>query len=243
MKCDKILICDDNISIQNKLRNSILKIVPEYTDNIHTFSTGHELLTFISQNSTDSFLIFMDIRLKDSNGIADAVTIKNKYPNVSIIFITGLTDYLSDIFEITPAYLLFKPIDDNHLNKALNAGFAELDKRDSDNIYINVVNEGTKVIDVRSILYVESRKRIINIHTPQKVYSSYMKLDELIELLPNYFISCHKSYIINSKKILSYARNSFTMNNNVIIPISRSNIDRVRTEFINGLRLQNTFQE
>ncbi|MCQ2544400.1 MAG: hypothetical protein MJ126_09580, partial [Lachnospiraceae bacterium] len=92
MKCNKIAICDDNTSIQNKLKNSIIKLFPDFEDKIYTFSNEVELNTFVSNNIGAHILILLDIKLKDANGITEAINLKNRYNNISIIFITGYTD-------------------------------------------------------------------------------------------------------------------------------------------------------
>lgn len=240
MKCNKIAICDDNTSIQNKLKNSIIKLFPDFEDKIYTFSNEVELSSFVSNNIGAHILILLDIKLKDANGITEAINLKNRYNNISIIFITGYTDYLSDIFDAKPVGLLYKPFDDEHLQKAINSGIIDLEKTDESRIPIHVVNEGTLLISYNDILYIESHKRLLNIHTLDRMYSTYMKMDSIIEMLPESFIYCHKSYLVNSKMIKSYARSSFTLINEANIPISRSNIERARSLFFDNLRVMDS---
>ena len=53
--------------------------------------------------------------------------------------------------------------------------------------------------------------------------------------LPSYFIRCHRSYIINAKKVIEQKREEFVLENNITIPISRSyqkQVEKLFQEFL-----------
>ncbi|MCD7999832.1 MAG: LytTR family transcriptional regulator DNA-binding domain-containing protein, partial [Clostridiales bacterium] len=57
-------------------------------------------------------------------------------------------------------------------------------------------------IPYQKILYVESMRHQLCVKTWEEEIRSYGKLDDLLDMLPPYFLHCHKSYLIN----LNYVR-------------------------------------
>ncbi len=241
MKCDAIVICDDDLFTLNSLKESITHLFPDFDNRIFCCSNGYELEYFLSQKTYLNVLILLDIKLKESNGITEAINLQKVYTNISVIFITAYTEYLTDIFDAKPSSLLFKPIDDTNLKKAILEGFDALENNDSSSdLLINVINEGSLILNYNDIIYIESDKRIINIHTINRVYSTYMKISDILGLLPDSFICCHKSYVINSKMVKSFTKYSITLVNGIVIPISRANADNTREQLFSRLRTINT---
>ena len=69
-------------------------------------------------------------------------------------------------------------------------------------------------IELKDVIYFESNKRLVNIIYKSKVKDTiYMKLNELEKMLPNYFVRCHQSYIVNLKRIDKFQDYKFSMQN------------------------------
>ena len=65
-------------------------------------------------------------------------------------------------------------------------------------------------IELNEILFFETDDGIINVHTAKDVYHTKLKLYELKERLPGYFMRVSKSAILNVNKIYSMTRNLST---------------------------------
>ena len=65
-------------------------------------------------------------------------------------------------------------------------------------------------IELNEILFFETDGGIINVHTAKDVYHTKLKLYELEERLPGYFMRVSKSAILNVDKIYSMTRNLST---------------------------------
>lgn len=52
-------------------------------------------------------------------------------------------------------------------------------------------------IDCHEICFMESRGHNVYIYTKNREIRIYQKLTDLVDLLPDYFHQCHKSYIVN----------------------------------------------
>lgn len=97
-------------------------------------------------------------------------------------------------------------------------------------VYLNLLktkfyykyNNTENGIDCSDILYLESEKRKMHIYTCNgEVFSFYDTVANTYgKLEPILFIRCHASYIVNLKYVKELNRDSITLTDNSIIPVS-----------------------
>lgn len=79
----------------------------------------------------------------------------------------------------------------------------------------------TEKIKYNSIEYIEAMGDYIKIVTDDRKYVVLMSMKSVVDLLPsNSFFRCHKSFIINLKRIINYNGKEIALNNKKI-PLSR----------------------
>ena len=125
----KIYICDDDVNVLNMLT----KWIDEYMQNreykLVTYCSGIDVIYDIEHNEEDGpEIIFMDIRLKNDNGIDVAKFVKKKNKNAVIIFISGYTDFFEESFEAEPIYFLIKPLKKEMFEKAMEKAFEKVNQ-------------------------------------------------------------------------------------------------------------------
>ena len=84
------------------------------------------------------------------------------------------------------------------------------------------------------ILYFESRKRIVVLHTRTKTMEFYAKLSEVLDILPpGEFIRCHQSFIVNLNYIkgMDKTNRCFYTADDLTIEISKSNYQQVAAAY------------
>lgn len=236
MEYPYILICDDIEEIRTDIAERI-NLLFENCFDVHTFCETTSLLKYINENSDRNGIIFMDICLKDENGVLEAVKIQSLYPRIKLVFITAYTEHLSSIFDAKPDHLLFKPFSDEDLSKCIRKSLNNLMSEEKIKITVKAVGDENIVIHPNNIFYIESSRRIIIIHTKDSVISTYMKLSEILPLLPQNFIQCHKSFIVNMNVVKSYHSSAFILSDLNEIPISKSMRDFVKNAFFNHIKL------
>ncbi len=77
--------------------------------------------------------------------------------------------------------------------------------------------------DYAEVYYLEARDKKIIVHMRKQELSFYSSLQRLEKDLPEYFIRCHRSYIVNFMFIqkVDLANNVFHLNEKAVIPISQ----------------------
>jgi DNA-binding LytR/AlgR family response regulator len=119
-------------------------------------------------------------------------------------------------------------------NKSTNVNStSEMVETSSGNdLYVNIDRRLIK-IDIPSIYLIEAKGDYILIKTEDKNYTVHSTLKKIENKLPdNLFLKVHRSFVINTKKIIDIEDNSVLIKKDVI-PVSRSN----RPELMRRLNL------
>ena len=232
----KSIIIDDE-----KMARAIISQLISENENlslISEFSNAIEALKFLNQNVVD--LIFLDIHMPNFTGFDLIQTLKNP---PKVILITSDKNFALDAFEYECIVdYIMKPITPERFNKAvqkaltissLNGISKKIKENDTEReLYVNIDRRLIK-INFESIKLIEAKGDYILIKTEGKNYTVHSTMKKIEEKLPDdLFLKIHRSYIINTKKIIDIEDNSVLIDNDVI-PVSRSN----RPELIKRLNL------
>lgn len=201
------------------------------------FSGAIPAIKYLNQNEAD--LIFLDIHMPDFTGFDFIQTIKNP---PAIILVTSDKNFAIDAFEYDCIVdYLVKPITEERFLKAVDKAERKKDApaavatqalpstqredqpRDTaTEFYVNIDRRLIK-IDIPTINVVEAKGDYIHIKTETKNYIVHSTLKKIEEKLPaSLFLKVHRTYIINTKKIVDIEDNSVLIGKDVI-PVSRAN--------------------
>lgn len=192
----RIGICDDESRVRLKTRQLVEKYLKMYelTYEIYEFSSGEELLASYPQ-SLD--VLLLDITMGQLNGIETAKEIRSFDSTVDIIFLTSLMEFMQEGYVVRAYRYLLKPLDYKKVLKHVMSCIEERLLRQDAHLLIQ--NRGVLYrIDIPSILYIETKKPGVLIHTSNRTYEIRMSLSELERRLSGYpFFRSHKSYFIH----------------------------------------------
>lgn len=222
-----IVICDDNPIICEDISNYINN---HFKCTVSIAANSAQLFDIIENSENKIDALILDIVLNESkNGIEIASSIHNKYPMIKVIFLTGYDDqYYSRIFsDFQPFGFVAKPVQYNILNFFLKKIQIELIRK---NEHIEFTSDyKSHRLMAKDIVCVQSRKRICEISTETNVYSAYAKISDIEKQLPENFIRCHQSYIVNIEYIESTTGKHLILKNGDHIPVSRKYSNNVST--------------
>lgn len=73
------------------------------------------------------------------------------------------------------------------------------------------------------IMYMEARDKKIFLRYDREEISFYHSLKKLEELLPEYFVRCHRSYLVNARYIsqINFSQSTLSLTDNIVIPVSQ----------------------
>jgi DNA-binding LytR/AlgR family response regulator len=155
-------------------------------------------------------LIFLDIQMPLLTGIEFLKSLSNP---PKVIFTTAYREYAIESYELEVVDYLLKPISFDRFFKAINKYFktvdsqekkeVEVSEKDSAFMYVNANKKHHKVL-FSEILYAESLKDYIQIHTKEATIVTKDKISDFEKKLPKCFLRIHRSYIVNKDKITAY---------------------------------------
>lgn len=207
---------------------------------IRSFSRGVDLL---KEELDDMELLFLDIDLKtkNMNGLDIAKKLRKNGFRGNMIFLTAFSEYVFEGYNVHAHDFLLKPIDTEKLTKCLHPIIKSIDG----SFYIFKFREETFKIPYSKIVAFSSYKHYVDIATlipasaqdknAFKTFQQRISIRDLEPKLPEEFIRCHRSVIINTSKMISMTKTEAVLINNAIYPISESCLEAVREAFMKVL--------
>lgn len=155
-------------------------------------------------------LLFLDIEMPIIKGTEFLKTLVNK---PKVIFTTAYRDYAIESYELNVVDYLLKPILFVRFYKAIEKFLdtqivAKSKKGDvSEQVHIFVQSNKKNIkIKFEDVLYIESIKSYIKIHTTDTNHLIMHSLSAFKEKLDSRFVRVHRSYIVNSSKVTAYTK-------------------------------------
>lgn len=233
----KIAIIDDERPARSELVHQLLEIVPDAV--ITEADSGATALEIMSREEFD--LVFIDINLGDIEGTVLAATVQKLMPKAHVIFATAYSQYAVRAFEIGVTNYILKPFEKPRLEAIVDHYCKE-----QENSYRNTnalpnklpVNCDRRIIlvDISSIIYIETTNRSCLIHTKNGTLNEHNSLGEYAKRLSRHrFFRIHKSYLVNLEQIqevFPWHNNSFAVKmqgyEKEILPVGREKIKELR---------------
>ncbi|QVK17135.1 response regulator transcription factor [Mycoplasmatota bacterium] len=233
----RIAICDDETICLEYLKEVIerFSVTQNVPINIEVFHNAEEML-FETGDTTPYDLLILDIQMGKMNGMELAKRIRKTDPNVYIVFLTGVADYVYDGYEVGALRYLLKPLKEKQLYNILSDVISRLESNENQYLIIKINRENVK-ISLDDIIFIEAMGHYVIIHTEDKVYDVKMSINNIEnEIHFTFFIRVHRSYIVNIKHVDKINKENCVLSNNDTVNVSRGNYNKLNEAFINYYR-------
>ena len=186
---------------------------------------------FLSDYKSDTDVVFMDIEMPLMNGLDAARKLREKQPDVVLIFVTRMARYAVKGYEVDAMDFMIKPINYCNFSLKLKKAIRIADRNRHSSVYIKT-EVGLKRFFVSDILYIEVIKHYTYIHARDGVYKQQIPLKELEEQLSEagIFTRCNNCYLVNLSCVSRLEKNEVWIEDDCL-QISKPR----RKEFINAL--------
>ena len=232
-----IAICDDEEYFQKREQQLIMDYMNKnrYKCKIDIFSSGKEIAklgTAISKYS----IIFLDINMKELDGMETARQIREVTKDIYIVFVTAFITYSLEGYKVEAIRYLLK--DDDNLDKTISECLDTILFKMNYKVYKHTFEfqEGTVELYLDDLLYVDSNLHKLTFHVNQmnrKEYTMYERLDVIHELIQEEgFCRIHKSYLVNLKYVESMERYKAVFTNGDSLPVSKARYSDAKVELI-----------
>lgn len=184
---------------------------------------------FFTSSYLATDVYFLDISLKEENGVDIAKKLRAHNYKGHIIFLTGFQEYVFEGYSVRALDYLLKPIDPVKLDRDLEMIAEEL----SDQNYMVRTRSEMYKIPYKEILYISSSNHSIEIITEKEKFRQMISLREVLSHLPAYFQQCHRTIIIiNMKKVTCLTDNWVVLNGKEELPVGKKYLEKIRSTFL-----------
>lgn len=229
-----IALCDDEKQVCDYLDKRCRRYLAEIDEevNISAFSGGEALEEACRKNPNGFDIIFLDIKMQGSNGVDSAKALREIGVNSLIVFVTSSAEYVFSGYEVKAFRYILKTELENAFDRIFGECLKEL-RSDEENVYSLKIGSGVKTFRFADILYWESDKRKIILHTKNECVEYYGKLDDAEkELEEKDFIRAHQSFLVNAQKIAEIQKTELVLSNGEVLPISKSRRDKIKEAYL-----------
>ena len=234
MGIKRVWICEKEEAERKKILRA-LKASQWFQGEILGFASEKQVRSRVSDIRSMPDLVFMSTEFSQNGGIYAAQKIAENWGEIPVIFMSEEVREVEQIFEADPAYFLKKPIQPECLHAALEWGRQHGREQRRKEAVVVMRKGGLHRILCSRLQYVESHRRVATFAGEGRSYSVYMKLDELEEILPEKFLRCHKSYLVNMDFIRKFTMENVYLFSGQKIPVSRGKYRKAREKYLNYL--------
>ena len=204
------VLCDDNELILVKLCKMLESI---FINNnlsaqiVFSSTNSEETLEYVLNNEVH--VLLLDIELKSKlSGIEIANIIRKENKSIYLIFTTGHLEYGLIAYQCKTFDYLSKPITMERLESTILRLFEDLTSKPKN--FLKLENANT-VINLDSVQYIQKDGMKLIFYTDNREYKIYSSFIKISKSLPQNFIRCHKSYIINIDKVTNIQASTNTV--------------------------------
>lgn len=217
----RIAVCDDEDIFLNEICYEIDEFYKSLDIDCIPFSDGSEIVSAYEKGQCFD-AIFLDVEMKQLDGMKTAEKIRSYSKDVPIIFLTSHTELAMDGYEVGAFRFLKKPVDSLKFQQTL---------KDIQNIYkkkksIRLKENGNEYfLSPDEIISAESEDNMVNFVTAQREYKVRMKLTEAMKLFAEAetcFCRIHRCSIIHLGHVASCSEKEVRLDNGKVLPISKS---------------------
>lgn len=210
------IICDDEAQTLNRVSQLFEKafIKNDFDAKIVLKTPNYkDIVSYMSSNIVNVVVLDIEFRNSNMNGLKIAEEIRKINKDCYIIFITSHFEYIMQAFDCkTFAYLFKNSLSLDTISNTLIRLFDDISGNSRK--FLKIDNKGT-FVDLNDIQFIEKNSMKLIYHTSKEIFETYNSFSKIEDSLPENFVRCHKSFIVNIDNIayISLPNSSITFKN------------------------------
>lgn len=203
---------------------------------LHYSSAENFLFEWETEQDFDA--LFVDIQMRQMNGMEMAKLVRRRDEKIHIIFTTGIADYIQEGYEVEAMHYLLKPISEEKIRICMDKLVERRGHRHC--ILVHARDEVCR-LEAEQINYIEARGHgcVIEANVKEKgvldtklleVSESISELEDMVSSWG--FIRCHRSYLCGLANVHQIGKSGILFDSGSRIPVSRRLYREVNQAFI-----------
>lgn len=227
----RVEICDDERESCNGLSLLIKRQEPDCE--VACFHTCRQFL----EAAQHFDILLLDIQMEEMGGIEVARALRGRGERTVLIFVTALKEYAPEAFEVSAFHYLLKPVVPEKFCRVFESACLQVRKLESQSAGQLFFQTKARSFTVPrdEVLYVESRRRKVEIHTRKENVTVYATMKHMEEQLGEGFYRCHRGYLVNMAYVTGYGAGFVRLQNGEAVYLARekySEFAKVYSEYL-----------
>ena len=214
----RIVLCDDSPADLMVLCGHLEQLKEKRPVDIISYTDGLDLLKDYKQKGFCDILV-LDMRMETMGGIEVAKHIRQLDDEVPILIVTATVDYAVEGYKVGAFRYIVKPVESGDFLSAVEELLDRQQKKQASIFSFPSINGTTKLM-TDHIYYLESDLRTIRVVAKEGTFTF------------TGFIRIHKSFLVNVSHIYNIFKDSVTMDNKEVLPMSKHKRREVNQEFL-----------
>ena len=231
----RLAIVDDEEVFRLQLADSIFSLYGRENASCFLYSDGSELVRSF-ENGFVPDAVFLDIEMRELDGMSTARIIRRYSGDIPVIFLTSHTELAMEGYEVDAFRFLAKPVDKDKLREALT----DLEKKLKVDEKIVLHKDGEdNVYPVSSLVYVEAANNCVRFVFRSDSIELRMKFTDAVKTVEDVshdFCKCHRSYYVNLAHVKKLGTNDILMDNGDTLPVARSSAGDTKKRLFDYVR-------
>lgn len=193
----KIFVIEDDDDMSKTLNTYVKKYSNEKGVELgfKRYTNAEEFLSTFQSGIND--VVFMDIELPGMDGMTAAKKLREKFPDVLLLFVTNLAQYAINGYEVKAFDFAVKPFSYPQFVMKMDRICEYFNTVKQKEILVSS-RQWKKVLSVSDIVYIEVNKHVITYHMKNQIIVSSGTLKAILEKLSDESFSlCNQCYLVN----------------------------------------------
>ena len=231
----KLAVLDNEAEILDYIYNYICSF-NEFSKKIELskFNCAEDILNKLGQGDKYDIIV-SDIELDTLSGIEFGKIVREKYPDIYLIFLTSHPEYAVQSYALEAYQYILKSEVEMRLKNVLQKLMRMIHETKEKYIVVKTRFEAHKIY-YKDIIYIKKLKGEKNsvFCTSYGEYTERASLDQILkELNSDEFIMVERGYIVNYRHIVCVKGNEIQLSNKECVEISRVKIGAVKEQIFN----------
>lgn len=231
----RIAIVDDEEVFRRQIASMISNLYGREDVSCFLYADGAEVIRSF-ENDFRLDAVFLDIEMKELDGMSTARRIREFNKDIPIVFTTSHTEMAMDGYEVDAFRFLSKPIDEEKLRLTLT----DLEKLlKVDNKIVLRQDGEDMVFSVSELKFAEASNNSVRFVFASRVVEQRMKFSDAMKMIDEKssdFIKIHRSYYVNLGHVVKLNSSDVLMDNKELLPVARGASAAVKNALFDYVR-------
>ncbi|MDI6944679.1 MULTISPECIES: LytR/AlgR family response regulator transcription factor [Microbacterium] len=217
----RIAVVEDDPGSIDRLLSHLDRFQREHDERFH-IGAFHDGADILDDYRPDWDVLLLDIQMERVDGMTAARRIREVDGEVIIVFVTSSPQYAISGYEVDALSYLLKPVSYAAFEQEMERCLVRLRRRERRHLLFSTTDGARHRVDVADIVYLESAKHNVLIHTLETDHTVVATLKAMeAELADEGFHRCNSGYLVNLRHVTGVEGSDCRMRGGARLQISR----------------------